>query len=208
MAPRFNQVENLVLYEMYCFFSAPGAPEDVDMEFIRERLQGITSDVFLNAAIGSLVEKRLIEIVDVLSGTHGITFSGISRIEQELDDPTSFIAKHHENSSHNSDVPVPASDRIVKLDHNSDKYRNAVEKLDLLVELIRSTNEPIGIDKQEVLSELSFGRRLLDSATVKVGAVIALILTPLYAAYHEVAVTALKPVIQSAINAIKALVGL
>jgi hypothetical protein len=103
---------------------------------------------------------------------------------------------------------APAADRVVQLDHNSQEYINAVEKLDEATEAIRKSNEPVSYDKEQVLAELSLGKRLLQSTKVRVAAVAILLLSPLYAAYQEAATAALKPTIHAAIEALKALVGL
>ncbi len=103
---------------------------------------------------------------------------------------------------------VPASDRIVTFDHNSAEFRVGIEKLDTVIQAIQSSNAPVSYDKEEVLKELSLGRQLLNSAKVRVGAAVALILTPLVTVYNDVAAEALKPIVQIAIQSIKALLGL
>ena len=103
---------------------------------------------------------------------------------------------------------APASDRYVELDDNSESYKNAVTALESATEAIRGANEQTDYDKEQVVKELSLGRQLLNSTKIRVGAVLAMILTPLYTAYQDAAVEMLRPVIELAISAIKVIIGL
>src|SRR5207253_551099 len=67
---------------------------------------------------------------------------------------------------------VPASDRIVRLDHNSRSYQDTIDAVDRLEELVRKANDYDDIeDKNQKLAELSVGRRILQSIRVRVAAV-------------------------------------
>jgi hypothetical protein len=68
--------------------------------------------------------------------------------------------------------PIPASDRTVSLGHNSPEKKQALEKIDELVEAVKEANDLPGSpeDKEPVLAELSAGRKLLEASTVRLDA--------------------------------------
>jgi hypothetical protein len=68
---------------------------------------------------------------------------------------------------------IPASDRSVSLGHNSPEQRQAIEKIDRLVEAVTQANDLPGTpeDKEQILAELSAGRKLLEATKVRVAAV-------------------------------------
>ena len=85
--------------------------------------------------------------------------------------------KFEEELSGNDDAPtpvlveasVPASDRIVRLDHNSPAYQDAVNALDKLEHTLRTANDYDDVeDKEQRIAEVSAARRMLDAARVRV----------------------------------------
>lgn len=105
-------------------------------------------------------------------------------------------------------LSVPASNRIVSLEHNSASYREAINALDVAEEKIRGFNEPTDYEKEQIVGELKAAKVLFKSTKIRVGTVTAIVLAPLYTVYHDVAAASLKPFVLAAIEAIKALVGL
>jgi hypothetical protein len=80
-----------------------------------------------------------------------------------------------ERSEEAEERPIPAADRIVKLDHNSDRYRDAVGALETLERVLKETNDyPDADDKEQKIAEVSALQRLFQSSRVRVHAVIAL----------------------------------
>ena len=69
--------------------------------------------------------------------------------------------------------PIPAADRTVSLGHNSPEQMQALEKIDRLVEAVAQANDLPGSpeDKEQVLAELSAGRKLLEASKIRVAAV-------------------------------------
>jgi hypothetical protein len=67
---------------------------------------------------------------------------------------------------------VPASDRIVSIGHNSPEQKQALEKIDQLVEAVKEANDLPGgpEEKEQLIAELSAGRKLLEASVVRVGA--------------------------------------
>jgi hypothetical protein len=79
-------------------------------------------------------------------------------------------------------VEVPASDRVVPLDHNSVSYEEAIRAVDQLEELVRHANDYDDADeKDQVIAELSAGRRLLQSVRVRIAAVAQVLASPVRA---------------------------
>ncbi|MCA1514564.1 hypothetical protein [Bradyrhizobium sp. NBAIM01] len=72
-----------------------------------------------------------------------------------------------------SNRTIPASDRVVSLGHNSPEQQQALEKLDELVAAVKETNDFPGEpeEREQIVAELSAGRRLLEAARVRVAAV-------------------------------------
>ncbi|OBX17949.1 hypothetical protein A9995_14225 [Erythrobacter sp. QSSC1-22B] len=69
----------------------------------------------------------------------------------------------------NSTGELPASDRLVGLDHNSAVYQSAVQSLDSLITIVRDSNQyrqNNEADQERRLSELEAGRVLLNSRWV------------------------------------------
>jgi hypothetical protein len=68
---------------------------------------------------------------------------------------------------------IPASDRTVSLGHNSPEQKQALEKIDELVEAVKQANDLPGTpeEKEQLVAELSAGRKLLEATKVRVAAV-------------------------------------
>jgi hypothetical protein len=68
--------------------------------------------------------------------------------------------------------PIPASDRTVSLGHNSPEQAQALEKIDELVVAVNQANDlPITPEeKEQLVAELSAGRRLLEASTLRLAA--------------------------------------
>jgi hypothetical protein len=114
------------------------------------------------------------------------------------------LARQDDSPSH-----VPASDRIVTLDHNSEAYRETIEQLDRLVEVLEQVNDYPDIeDKEQRIAELSAGRRMLQSARVRCAAVAAVLGPPLAWLTEKFAGGLIGQIAGSVWQAVKALVGL
>ncbi len=70
-------------------------------------------------------------------------------------------------------LSIPASNRTVTLDHNSQTYKEAVASLDTAIETVRGDNEYAveePEDHRQRLAELEAGKRLLDAPKIDVSA--------------------------------------
>jgi hypothetical protein len=75
--------------------------------------------------------------------------------------------------SDNEELMVPASDRAVSLDHNSEPYRDIMEALDDLQKLLEQANDyPDSEDREQRIAEVSATRTLLKATRVRLGAII------------------------------------
>jgi hypothetical protein len=74
------------------------------------------------------------------------------------------------------DLTVPASDRLVKLDHNSAAYTEATDALAELEETLRGTNDFGDVEeKEQRIAEVSAARRVLQAVRVRVEPVVTLL---------------------------------
>ncbi len=67
-------------------------------------------------------------------------------------------------------IKIPASNRIVQLNHNSQDYQNAVEAVDAVINAVAGDNEygnEFPEEKETVVSALKAGRKLLDAKEVR-----------------------------------------
>ena len=87
---------------------------------------------------------------------------------------------------------VPASDRIVAIDHNSPNYTEMIAAIGRVEQAIRESNDyPDDVDKEQRISELSAGSRLLQSRSVRfaaLGTVLGGVLLFLVARFENLAV--------------------
>ncbi len=97
---------------------------------------------------------------------------------------------------------IPASDRIVTLDHNKPEYKDAIKSIDTAIEAIRGDNEYGARDpegKARNLIQLEAGRKLLDAITASVKVVEGLLIkTLVYLAGIGVAVSQVVDAIEKA----------
>jgi hypothetical protein len=77
-------------------------------------------------------------------------------------------------------VSAPASDRVVRLDHNSVAYIEVIDALDKLERTLKEANDyPDLEEKEQHVAEISAGRRLLTAVRVRIGVIVAVLSGPL-----------------------------
>jgi len=76
---------------------------------------------------------------------------------------------------------VPASDRVVSLGHNSPEQEAALEKIDEVIAALQGANDFPGDEeaKEQIIAELSAGRRILEASKVRVAALSTMLAPPL-----------------------------
>jgi hypothetical protein len=110
--------------------------------------------------------------------------------------------------SANIEYMVPASDRIVTINHNQPEYSVMAETIESANEFIRVSNAFPVEEKGWIKKHIELGLELLKQPRTYLYALIALILKPLYAAYAIVAEDAAKAAILAAIDAVKMFFGI
>jgi hypothetical protein len=84
------------------------------------------------------------------------------------------------NPPASDDAYIPASDRVVTLDHNSKTYRDLIDILERIeIELAARNDHPDPALKERQVAEISAGRRMLRAAKVRAVAIYSVLSTPL-----------------------------
>jgi hypothetical protein len=105
---------------------------------------------------------------------------------------------------------VPASDRFVRLDHNSTEFRDVVTKLEQIVEALRANNEYAANDPEEHeqrIAEIESGNRLLRAVRVRLAAVATVLLIPLGWLGIKFATGLVSELVTATIGLLKGLLG-
>lgn len=219
MIERINISKNseAVRDKILCFLHYRYARSE-DIVFTEEELSEVILDIkprLLHFALTSLQGNPLAEIervgeVGEFVDGFAISTEGIQLVDGWEDDYYEEISKGIDflPDDESSSASIPASDRVVSLDHNSKEYKETVATLDAAAEAIRGFNGETTYDKKQIENELSAARILLKSTKVRVAAMAAVALAPLYAVLNDIVAEALKPVVLQAIAAIKALLGI
>ncbi len=105
----------------------------------------------------------------------------------------------------------PASDRFVRIDHNSAEFRDAVSKLAQVIEALRSNNEYAASDPEEHeqrIAELEGGSRLLRAVRIRLAAAVTVLIVPLRWLAIKFADNLINTIITAAIAALCLLLGI
>ena len=217
---RFDDLQIEVLYAICKNAYVPGAGHYFTLSGL-EQILGEKISPAIRMALSSLIQNGYIYYSDT---RYQITADGIYYIEHGLADQNSevFTALTH-NAAASSTLPmiIPASDRAVALDHNSDPYKRAVNALDAAVIAFREDHRlenEWGGEKGVLIQAIEAGQRLLKESEVRVATIFTTIVTPLRitldryrdavaAGLITAAVDHLIPAIESAIRAVLALIG-
>lgn len=90
------------------------------------------------------------------------------------------VAKEEKLLTVMHEAAIPASDRIVRLDHNNPRYKEVMDALQKLERVIKDSNLYDDAEEKEMhLAELSAGHRLLQSTKVRVAAIVTIVGGPL-----------------------------
>jgi hypothetical protein len=106
---------------------------------------------------------------------------------------------------------VPASDRVVQLDHNSATYLEADAKFTEMVAAVRSNNEYAvteSEDYEQSLAELESGQRLLKEPRVRLDVITSVLITGLQKMVAKFGDALLGALATEALTAIAALLGI
>jgi hypothetical protein len=106
---------------------------------------------------------------------------------------------------------APASDRIVRIDHNSAEINELTGNLDELAELVRTDNSPVIADPEDrprIVQQIKSAVVLLKLDRVSIGAIKGLLLSVLTYLAIKFADEAIGQIANAAISLIKAVFGL
>lgn len=106
---------------------------------------------------------------------------------------------------------APASDRVVRIDHNSQTYRDADSAIQEALRLATESNEVAAAapeEREQAIAELEGGRRLLKAVRVRADAAWAIIAPPLKWLASKFVDTAVGKVFDLTLIAIAALLGI
>jgi hypothetical protein len=223
---RYQDLQLQILHAIYEYAFSQGSLAGFREEDIGKVLPG---DMVLGITHAVLWKLHEDDYLDRDSQRYySISSSGINFIESTLDDPNSRLsallsgdARPEEDEPDIIRSPIPAADRIVTLNHNSDPYKEAIEALDEAVKAFKEDrlfDNEWSIEKGALLQTIEAGRGLLREAQVGAATVYATIITPLRVIRekyeHSIAaglVTAgvdqLIPLLGRAISSVLALIG-
>jgi hypothetical protein len=160
--------------------------------WVQEAVKSLEAKGYLNVeAHGGFFEVRL-------TGRGWDTYQDLADVYDFHDDDTATEA-------------VPASDRVVRLDHNSAAYLDADQKLSEVVQAIGSNNEYAATDPEDFeqrIAELESGQRLLKAVRVRVNAITETLIKPLKWLLVKFGESLIGALITIAITALAALFGI
>lgn len=116
-----------------------------------------------------------------------------------------------DDSGDDENSAIPASDRIVTLNHNSPDYLKTIQALENVILLLKENNKLRGddpLDQEQRSAELDAGKILLKPRRISVKAVTAVLLGPLGYLATKFADAPLGEAAQWAWTMIKALIGM
>jgi len=181
---RFDDRQTELLHEIWRYSYTPSSVLPFPVSALNKIVSEDKISAITKMALEELCERDLLEYYD---GKYGLTVHGISFIEIGLEDPQSDVSGVINNQTSFADpslaLPaVPASDRLIYLDHNSDPYGGAIRALDAAVTAFRGDRcleNDWGPEKGVLLESIEAGQRLLKETQVRAATIFAIIITPL-----------------------------
>lgn len=121
------------------------------------------------------------------------------------------VGNGNDDKESESTIFAPASDRIVTLEHNSEQHREIVGAVDAVIEAVKGDNEygnSYPEEKDVTMAALAAGRKLLDSAKIRVVAIKASLLPVLKFLAETFAKETVKGLATKAIAVLLKLIGM
>ena len=177
----FHELQELVLYKVWDVSYEPNVRTPFNAWEVGKFKPNNTSDVVVRKAIDALIERGLLDQIDSASKEFEISAKGLTYVEEQLLIDDTIIGRFAATGDADTfpeglktSKSVPASDRIVSIDHNSSEYRSVVEKLEALRAAVESNNEfrSENLDEHERrLTDIETTLKILENKRVRVGAV-------------------------------------
>jgi hypothetical protein len=179
----FDDLKSEIIYSIYSRVRKTRGQLTSTLSEIQEMLPEHCISGLTRGAIESLTEDGFLVLEN---RNYYVSQVAIRSIEYDLSEPNSLIyrlASDDAALAYQSAKPsIPAADRIVTLDHNSDPYKKAVRALDEAVAAFkedRLLENEWGSEKGVLLRTLAVGRELLEEGQLRVATAFSTIVAPL-----------------------------
>jgi hypothetical protein len=221
---RFDDLQIEILYTIWKRAYEPGSSRFFNLQTLREIIpeEKIFGATFV--ALDALSKKGFL---GSSSGSYWLDEKGIEFIENGIENSESTVSITLRrvgivDAKNNLNTSIPASDRLVTLDHNGNPYREAISTLDAAITAFREDHHlenDWGPEKGILLQSLEAGQRLLKETVLRVRTAIAITLEPLRIIadrYREAIAAGLitatvdqvLPTVERAISAFLTLIGM
>ena len=128
-----------------------------------------------------LLRKLASEEIQTMNFSLDYFYSGVNNIDSHVHEMATQLFEPHAaelrrrledvlEDAITDDVYVPASDRVVTLDHNEDSFRRAVDALEETLTYLRQNNEIDPEDKARIELELESGLQLIRGSKTRLHA--------------------------------------
>jgi len=221
MMKPFDDYKVEVLGLIWKYYSTPGSDSSFTRGDLDEVLgkDNVTGMAYM--ALDALcADEHVYRDTAYNQARYSITQQGIKFIEFLYFDCTSN-GSLPDNESVGIPKAIPAADRLVTLDHNSDPYKEAISALDAVVEAFREDHlfeNDWGIEKSVLLKTLESGRRLLEQTQAHAATLYTTVVTSLevirekyehamVAGLVTAAVDRVLPAVERAISSLLTLIG-
>lgn len=137
------------------------------LDKIRHKHNFITDFLLLKSTYYNFQEKLVISngIVDIY---YLPKFENVSKNLREIFKKSLGITDGDPTVDGDEQRGIPASDRIVKINHNAPEYQEIIEKLEELEASIRKSNSIENEDKDRLQAELKAGEGILKGKTARI----------------------------------------
>ncbi len=173
--PNSALTATVCLQYAYSKFAYGGEEDGISAAEIREQFLPLFSIPYIGRILDQLRQQDAHLRQTGENSPYIITDKGIDYVESALVNKDSHIARFAQNQANWIEANlapveptvVPASDRIVTIDHNSEELKNTVAAIEETIDALRGDNEIDPAEKQATEAELKAGLTLLESAQVK-----------------------------------------
>lgn len=158
----FEEIVGLLVDNFYEYASGSGSDPEFPVEIASNLLHGVTGPPIALLAFNQLIANGLIRQTNYSPPTFEITVDLVKEAIRRRQEKASSAPEPN---------TVPASNRLVTLDHNKPEVRGAIETIEAVIEEARKSNEFAALfaapDERVVfLSEMGAGVGLAKSSDV------------------------------------------
>jgi len=210
MMSRFDFLKLEILHAIYDDAFRPGSLSAFSIDELGRVLPSELIFGVTQAVLNDLHKENYLYLDS--DGYFSISNEGIRYIEFMFDEAALQNSSDQEATEGDpaGQIIVPASDRLVPLNHNSEPYKEAIEALDAAVSAFRedhSLSNEWGPEKNILLQSLEGGRQLLRETEVRAATVFATLITPLKVVRDKYQVAIVEGVVKATFENIIYLFG-